>query len=70
MINYYRLDKKSFNDVYGGKAQIAYEICKKEKGIVTCGSRVLSFFAFKAFDRKQLPLIIDTDRIVKLQGRG
>ena len=39
MINYYRLDKKSFNDVYGGKAQIAYEICKKEKGIVTCGSR-------------------------------
>ena len=39
MINYYRLDNKCYNGVYGGKAEIAYNICKNEKGIVTCGSR-------------------------------
>lgn len=39
MINYYRLDKKQFNGIYGGKAEIAYNICKNTNGIVTCGSR-------------------------------
>lgn len=75
MINYYRLDKKSFNDVYGGKAQIAYEICKKEKGIVTCGSRdsvqVLTFA--QMCDKINIPCYIhipkgkQTETIEKLE---
>lgn len=39
MINYYRLDKQCFNGIYGGKAEIAYQICQNTNGIVTCGSR-------------------------------
>lgn len=39
MINYYRLDTQCYNGVYGGKAEIAYQLCQNINGIVTCGSR-------------------------------
>lgn len=39
MINYYRLDTQSYNGVYGGKAEIAYQLCQNVNGIITCGSR-------------------------------
>lgn len=60
MINYYRLDEKIFNGISGGKAEIAYEICKNSNGIVTCGSResiqVLTFS--KMCDIMKLPCFI------------
>ncbi len=38
--NYYlRMDKQIFNNILGGKAQLAYVFCANQKGIVTCGSR-------------------------------
>ena len=60
MINYYRLDEKNFNGINGGKAEIAYEICKNSNGIVTCGSResiqVLTFS--KMCDIMKIPCFI------------
>lgn len=34
-----RLDKKETLNIKGDKARIAYELCKNQNGIVTCGSR-------------------------------
>lgn len=71
-----RLDKNDTLGIYGDKARLAYELCKDQEGIVTCGSResIQTCVFAEICDKLNIPCVIvipngkDTDSIKRIKN--